>query len=1175
MSATIVKRSGFDPNQPRAEDGKWTDGGASSSGADRLTPEERAAQPDYLKGTSWVPVPISVDSVAEVFTPEVLEELGVGGSEAVQRNALDADIRRAWATDGAMFIDRERKIVAVIDGDALDVEKHRSMIDYYIDTWEGVEAVSDSGGSVDLGRVAARVVDLSESRWFSSTTGDGVFLDPDYDGNSTPNEGAQERVARMLATAQTLQDLSNIGPVVLRIATPMSGEFERLDAGEALKENEPGRARGIARQPWSPVMSEWSAGQVPTIVMNTLGRGGVALDSNWVVNPYYRTGIEQDTQSPYLGTLIHEWGHQVQWARERTEGQSHNSRHTEAWTLARDGITTEYARTNRTEFYAEAFTAWAVDRIPELRRDGRYSEFANFADKHLGFSDFAGSKIDDVEFVMMDGIRVPIAKAKELVTIVCSFDPNFGSIYEYADGTTEVVNELDDVSKSSGFDPNQPRDEEGRWTDTGASASGTSVTTPDTTNTLSDPAAFDKVGEHLQSDLLTLASGLRQVTESPTGGLLGGYKHRNALDVADRLAESDVDPNDLLALIMNRDAIASAGSGVGSDLADSAAILGEQPDPRLPTGERLEVMGRNWENLANVVLGDGLPDDVGVIGVALPDDRWSVRLSRNPEQDVLDGRGEVVLRDGGQWGEDANRIMGYVAVDTLQRSWAQSSTGYSSDAMAAAVAEELGMSMPVSQSPDWSGISVDPSPYHTPEGRVHEARKAIARAMYENTQEQLRTLFPDRDSFVLYRGAAHGDLVNQVNTSRITGTSESETDQFGNWSQVAMYEREYKPLSSWTTDPKVAANFSWDETEFVAATVVPRERVFSTAFTGNGAFNESEFVVLGGRLPIAARTDMDGVQDITPTYLRARLANQSLDSDDFITINGQPVPVFKHLQGTEYDHDQSTHSGGKGGDVLRYLAPDLDEHLRDKPEGVSTNEYLAPLRAARQALLDSAFDNDPLSDDGGELLEMPDGRRLNSWQRARSAYVAERVANEDLIVHVNRALRDGSINMEEGPRHEYTDRVRQFDDMVNSTTVKRDVEVFRAAVLAPEQVDELTSGTEFIDRGFQSSDLTERTAVNYGFSRWAHGGRYQRGMRDGIPVVFRMRLKAGTNAVHVGNNEVVIQRDARVRVTSDPKGIGPAMRDGERRREFDYIGDPDSGYVHSPNFLVVDVEVSK
>jgi hypothetical protein len=291
-----------------------------------------------------------------------------------------------------------------------------------------------------------------------------------------------------------------------------------------------------------------------------------------------------------------------------------------------------------------------------------------------------------------------------------------------------------------------------------------------------------------------------------------------------------------------------------------------------------------------------------------------------------------------------------------------------------------------------------------------------------------------------------------------------------------------------------------------------------------------------------------------------------MGTTEFIMIDGQPVPigksVVKHLAGTDADHDQQRHAGGKGtsGDVLRFNPPETD----------GSEEGLRVLWDYHREFYDSILEG-PLGSRPGMSGESEESQ---SWNRQRSIYVAGREANEDIAVIVNRELRAGAVTPTGAEGGNEWQRVRVFDQMVNSTA-KQDFQVFRSAVLTQEQVDSLRAGTEFIDPGFQSSDLKESMAMMYGFNRWAHGGRYQRGMRDGVPVLFRMVVKAGTGAVDVSYGEIVIQRNARVRVMSDPKVGEPHMRDGKRNREFDYIGDPDSGYVYSPNFVVVDVEVSK
>ena len=448
MSAsTIVKRSGFDPNQPRDEDGKWTDG--SSTGSRRsyddrnLTQAEKDAQPDFLKGTSWVPVSVDSAGVEEVFTPEVIRELwgDKAFSEDLQENVAEALVRsigRARRTGGQMFVDRERQVVAVVDGDALSVDKYKAEVQNYLDLWEPV-GDPPPANEVALAELAATRVQRG-IEWFD---------DPWHNPDASADEVAGQRIHRMLTTVQGLQDVADVGPIIVRVTTPMSTVFDRRISGGADKD-EPSSAVGQATRMTTP---SWFTSRFSTIDMNTLAHyghdQGPTLRSDWSVQPYYHNpqSAEQDTQSPYLGTLIHEWGHQVAFKRER-ESRDYVEQAVAAWDSARagQGSVTRYGLTNVNEFQAEAFTAWFTDRS-KIEPSGHYSDFARWADDNLDISGFAGSRIDDVEFITVDGLRVPVAKANRLVAIGCTMNPNEGSLYVYDDGSTEVVNELFDVEK--------------------------------------------------------------------------------------------------------------------------------------------------------------------------------------------------------------------------------------------------------------------------------------------------------------------------------------------------------------------------------------------------------------------------------------------------------------------------------------------------------------------------------------------------------------------------------------------------------------------------------------------------------------------------------------------------------------------------------------------------------
>jgi hypothetical protein len=1133
-----------------------------------LTEDEIARQPEYLKGTTWTVSPRNdpMLGMREVFTDEYLASLGVD-LDAKYMHAddvrLDA-IRRAVWSGRIQYYDPVNELVALVPREAFDPEELKA--EYLQELKQRKPKDPRSPGFTDYQqdemRVAAELVHArTEESWFDMDRPAGMSL----------KEWGESRVRQVLESASELQKAAPIGPTIIRLETPFEGLFNK-PTSEGTDDY-----LGIAgwyRKPrsWLQQVTDVTLRKqtLQTIDLN-LYQGTVVSDGYYAVMPREKT----DEQAPFnnmLSTLVHEWGHAIGHRSGRTEAQREQKfdaykRATEN-TGRDDGFfVTEYSLTNSHEMEAEGFAAWFWSRAG-TDWSGKYTSQAAWAESNLNLSG------RDVDFITVNGQVIPVAKRRSPVGIGCSFDPNVGSLFEYEDGTTEVVNELETVAKHyQGTEHDHDQSTHGR-------GKGKPFKAVDGYGHVSE------VGEWLD-----LGSKYRMYS-----GYVDASDVKRAVVQDLATALEDVSTDALVAFVMDHHGAATGFDDyqVSENFSD---YIGE------PTGEKKDILDLleerlkwNDESLEGAddayTSNDGKTPDVivyydgegrisGMDFATTPMERDRMDAYRRAFRDLeREFQFEIPVRfwssEGGGIYERAGELREHIADVTIS-SWAETSNlSLQSQALQEAIRDEF--SLEVSRFRNLGRLDAATLARETANDVVGDYYRAhrdifqrLVRHQYERTQQFIRDVYGDDVTHVrLWRGQNWADSLQTETEGRLFPVDVAATN----------------PLSSWSSDGKTALQFAqWGLTTGgegsrlgVVESLIPVARIFSTPASGVGALNEFEHTVLGGRYGVEAvidaRRDWQQVEGLgapgswqkQDTFWVTLPSGQAIPLEDY-----KPRPLAKHLLGTKDDHDQSTHAGGKGSDVLRYSAPSID----DRPKDMDPEEHRALRHAYSREFFASAFDNDPLSDNSGELFDMPDGRQLNSWQRARSAYVAERVANEDLIVHVNRGLRDGSINMEEGPRHEYTGRVRQFDEMVNGTTVLRDVEVFRAAVLTPEQVDALTAGTEFVDRGFQSSDLTERTAVTYGFSRWAHGGRYQRGMRDGIPVLFRMRLKAGTHAVHVGYNEVVIQRDARVRVMSAPQDMGPAMSDGKRRREFDYIGDPDSGYVHSPNFLVVDVEVSK
>ena len=249
-------------------------------------------------------------------------------------------------------------------------------------------------------------------------------------------------------------------------------------------------------------------------------------------------------------------------------------------------------------------------------------------------------------------------------------------------------------------------------------------------------------------------------------------------------------------------------------------------------------------------------------------------------------------------------------------------------------------------------------------------------------------------------------------------------------------------------------------------------------------------------------------------------------------------PVAKH--GT---HDQKTHGNwatdgnsfdtvGAEGEILRgewqkkYRI--LDKYLKSKGMTHSWKEIEAdPTAKKMRAEVDAVWEqqralSNKFYEEHFEKNETEDFRRL------RDKYV---VADTPTL-KMNKQLREGGG---------LTQRVKDADALCAMGVVKERVGVYRGAILPQEMVDSLKVGTSFVDKGFQSTDVSKSSAEFYAETRKSGGA-------EGTGVIFRMTLNKGLNAVDVSYGEVVVQRNATMTVTKKSK---------------------------SGNWTIIDVEVSK
>jgi hypothetical protein len=274
-------------------------------------------------------------------------------------------------------------------------------------------------------------------------------------------------------------------------------------------------------------------------------------------------------------------------------------------------------------------------------------------------------------------------------------------------------------------------------------------------------------------------------------------------------------------------------------------------------------------------------------------------------------------------------------------------------------------------------------------------------------------------------------------------------------------------------------------------------------------------------------------ETLTQSQFNSYMAQTNGDVLDWIV-----EPVAKH--GT---HDQKTHGSwatgvGSMDDIKPQLKElktnyskkykELDEYLKSKGLTHAWKEVQADPIAKKLRAEADAFDNERRS-----LLEnfyktYFDENKGENFDVLRTKYV---VADTPTL-KMNKQLRQGGG---------VTQRVKDADALCAMGVVKEKVGVYRGAVLPKEMVASLKIGTSFVDKGFQSTDVSKSSAEFYAGVRQDDGAK-------GIKVLFRMTLDKGLNAIDVGYGEIAVQRNAKMTITNKSK---------------------------SADFTIIDVEVSK
>jgi len=237
----------------------------------------------------------------------------------------------------------------------------------------------------------------------------------------------------------------------------------------------------------------------------------------------------------------------------------------------------------------------------------------------------------------------------------------------------------------------------------------------------------------------------------------------------------------------------------------------------------------------------------------------------------------------------------------------------------------------------------------------------------------------------------------------------------------------------------------------------------------------------------------------------------------------------KHAPG---QHDQKTHGGGgsKGGggsvgswDDVTAVTDKIDERWRQKYKELDKHlEEKGLTRAYRDIESDPEAlklrdEQDAIWKEGNDLKvefynkHFSKTPETEEFQKLRDKYV---VADAPTL-KMNRQLREGGG---------LTQRVKDADALCASGEIKNDVLVYRGAVLPQEMLDNVKVNSSFIDKGFQSTDLSKSSAEFYAETRKSDGAK-------GELTLFNMTLKKGVTAVNVNFGEIVVKRLSKMVVT--------------------------------------------
>ena len=284
---------------------------------------------------------------------------------------------------------------------------------------------------------------------------------------------------------------------------------------------------------------------------------------------------------------------------------------------------------------------------------------------------------------------------------------------------------------------------------------------------------------------------------------------------------------------------------------------------------------------------------------------------------------------------------------------------------------------------------------------------------------------------------------------------------------------------------------------------------------------------LGVELPGLDRAGMKKWLDDHPSSVFVAKPTAEIDSDDEKNIDAEIADISARLNGVfeqnqvygDWFKELFEKKFQKASGVLNKADQHLLNTANKKLEEAWKNAQ-PDVNKLIELLAQKAKANQTPSIDDDYWSARPEGKVQLRHKTNKDAMdkIAERYVGKDLITITHHA----SLRSDD-PDEKALAWAKSISRMVNSGEITEDTRVYRGAAFSPEFVASLTPGTVLHDKAFMSAGFDDSTARHY-------AGARQRTRPGYIPTIFEIRVRSGTPAYEVENDELVFDRNTTLRI---------------------------------------------